>query len=169
MFNPHTVPFGQTMKIPGSFYRNNRARLVNNLKATLGDKFTKNSFIFMRSQGEYLPNHDDDCGQDQFNNCEVNFFYLFGCSKYYDMYGIINMDTNEATLSVADSTTIERVISKLLSSGETVPEDVNVDKVISNSKLEAFFDHQADLGQIFINEGHLGRNRKPSLIPEFEW
>jgi len=123
----------------------------------------------MKSQGVHLPNHDDDCGVDQYNYCEVNFFYLFGLNQYYDMYGIINCDTNETILSVADTTTIERVISKLLHKDETNPEEVNVDKIIDNSKIEALFDHTENLGQIFINTGHLGRNRKLSHVPTFEW
>ena len=162
MFNPHEVPFGQSIKIPSSFYKNNRERLVKNLKEALGEKFTKNSYIFLKSQTENLPNHDDDCGFDQFNHCELNFFYLFGCNKYYDMYGIINCDTSEAILSVEDSTSIERVISKLLHKDETNPEEVNVDKIVSSSKLEAFFDHQDDLGTIFINSGNLGGKRSDS-------
>jgi len=123
----------------------------------------------MKSQGEHLPNHDDDCGCDQYNNCEVNFFYLFGLNNYYDMYGIINCDTNETILTVADTTTIERVISKLLHKDETNPDEIYVDQIINNSKIEALFDHTENLGQIFINEGHLGRNRKLSHVPDLEW
>jgi len=85
------------------------------------------------------------------------------------MYGIINCDTNETILTVADTTTIERVISKLLHKDETNPDEIYVDQIINNSKIEALFDHTENLGQIFINEGHLGRNRKLSHVPDFEW
>jgi len=168
MLNPHSIPFGIEPVLPKSFFDNNRFRLVKNLKSSLGESYVPNSFIFMKSQHEHNWNHDDDCGLD--NVAEVNFFYLFGCRQYEDMYGIINMDTLEATLSAQDSSSLDRVITNLLHPSSTDPLTVNSDKIMLNSKLEYFFEAKKEtLGQIFINNGHLGGSRKNCLVPAFDW
>jgi Xaa-Pro dipeptidase len=147
MFNPHSIPFQKAVKLPSSFFRDNRTRVVNALKASVGETLKRNSYIMVQSQ-EPAWDYDNDCENDYYAEC--NFFYLFGNELYADMYGLVNLDTLEATLSAQDTSTIERVITKLIHRDEMTPDEVNADKIIHTSELREFFALQKDIGTIYL-------------------
>ena len=148
MFNPHSIPYQSALILSKSFYRDNRLSLLKNIKLHCGNSLKKNSFILMKSQHEYHFNYDDDCTADILP--EVNFSFLFGNNYYQNMYGLIDIDTGRATLSVEDSTIFERIICKLLTK-DLDPTELNVDEIIYNSELENYM-NTLD-GEIFIFQG----------------
>lgn len=150
MFDPHSIPYGFEVKLDSSFFQENRDRLVGNVRSHFGNSLKPNSYIIMKS-GSFYNEYDNDVMVDHV--AEPSFFYLFGNEKSEKMYGIIELDTKKAILSVQDTTVIERVIDKSITK-DINPQSVNCDQIIYNSELEIFFKVCVGLGDIFLNNGN---------------
>jgi len=162
-----TVPHNTLIKIPHSYYQDNRKRLIDGLKKQRKEEdkeFPEKGLIFMKGHTQHMNNHDDDATANW--KQEPNFAYLFGFTDYFHLYALIDVATGETIVSLPEVDEVSKVFESNLTL-ESNPEDFGVDKFISEDILEVFIAKRCP-DEIFIYDG-INRFEVASHQPTFKW
>jgi len=82
-------------KLPNTLFQKNRARFIGMFKEQMGEKAQKSIAVFKGASE--VPLYSSDVAYPEYQ--EAFFYYLFGAVEM-DCYGVIDFDSEEATLFV---------------------------------------------------------------------
>ena len=163
MFSLPTHNFKELAPIPKEYYTENRGRLLTELRATLGTNLKPSSYVLIKGHENHPKGFDDDCSAD--NQCEPNFFYLFGIPFVENLHGLIDIDSGEAILVIRDLTELELIFDGGITK-ESLPKEFNVSRIISENELQNEI-HTKCKGDVFTLKGKIRNNMTKEA--EFSW
>ena len=109
------IPHNKLKHIPISYYKDNRQNTLKLLREKLSkhEYFTGKGVIFMKGPTLYYNNNDEDTTSNW--KPEPNFLYLFGFKDVFDLYGLIDIETGEAIVSIPRRSEKEKIFDTGLS------------------------------------------------------
>lgn len=151
--------------LPKDFFRHNRQRLLDKLKASA--KFEPTGLLFL-SGPRYLNRYDDDASERIV--FEPFFYYLFGIRDDVDTYAIIELDSGKAIVITERLDPLQAAIKRVRTPEEFLS-TYEIDSVMYSSELSAYLLKRDESGPytIYLNTGISPVSRLPVATPEPRW